>query len=1139
MATNAEKVRCVINMRSEARRTQNLTRSVTDLAWERSHPPPTVVPDGNQGYPDPPPTVGPDGNQGYPDPPPTVGPDGNQGYPDPPPTVGSGGNQGNPDPPPTVVPGGNQGYPDPPSTVGPDGNQGYPDPPSTVGPDGNQGYPDPPSTVGPDGNQGYPDPPSTVGPDGNQGYPDPPSTVGPDGNQGYPDPPPTVGPDGNQGYPDPPPTVGPDGNQGYPDPPPTVGPDGNQGYPDPPPTVGPGGNQGYPDPPPTADWGDAACEACRSGRTRLRLPFSPAPTSLCLPVRAVVGVRGFTSGILSKLRPPKKNWITELSLLECGITDLEQDTFFAFPRLNHLYLDHNNLTHVKRTWFGGLMFPKSLITLSLSHNHINNIDPNCFQNLTLLGELLLDGNSLQNIQPFWFHGLRNLARLSLKSNSIESIHPQAFESLSWLRKLDLRGNALTCLPSNSMKALRQRLTHIQVSRNRMPPHDDIDPVPSVMTWHVDYRLQNSRPGPDISVRVDKELFCIIERYGKRDSVHIGINKLSSIDVSPNPACGREIAETVVGRYELPFVMISVNSDADKPHNVTHWCRHAWGDAGSVRVAVGRNLTLKIVPLAAGESNTPQIVAVVLSDVTAGVDRSRTSGESYNNRSIGATGHEGRKNVTCFLKAQDKMHRHVFRVPASGTSSGLVCEGKTTETQTTEESQTRPTTKVSLDQTSPYTTPAGTSPVQREERPLPGGVGIVPILTVVFAVLLAGVVLIALLIAACIIRKRCGSRDHQAAQAQGPPLAVISTSHWMISGANSRAVGVSQDTTSPVTTAGTAGQDSQSSAGDDPQYSRIPDEYFNYYNTRPWVQHPYWEIPDDYNDYYNTRPEVQHTYSEIPDRYYNYENTRRHSFPLTSSLHDDDEDDDDPVRFYAAGAEVVLPSSARQGGRHPGYGTAPPTAAARNTEYRTARQRQARVRQYGTLPRTRSDPRIPVRRRLTHVRPYGTLPRTRSDPQIPVRRRLAHVRPYGTLPRTRSDPRIPVGQRMAYVRQYGVSTTCRYRARDLDLIGKYGRPQGRDQRRTVYRNPAVNTLEARQRANVRYQPAHTLANKTRTNVSYQQAQHDPTGITESEDGVLTCEQGSEGRARRSKTLSTDMSKSRVKHSTAKANRRQSI
>ncbi|XP_019616114.1 PREDICTED: uncharacterized protein LOC109463705 [Branchiostoma belcheri] len=836
-------------------------------------------------------------------------------------------------------------------------------------------------------------------------------------------PPPTVGPGGNQGYPDPPPTVVSGGNQGYPDPPPTVGPGGNQGYPDPPPTVGSGGNQGR-----------------KLGQQQQHANTSQ-PTSLCLPDRAVVGVRGFASGILSKLRPPKKNQITELSLLECGITDLEQDTFSAFPRLNHLYLDHNNLTHVKRTWFDGLMFHRSLITLSLSHNHISNIDPKCFQNITLLGELLLDGNSLQNIQPFWFHGLRNLARLSLKSNSIESIHPQAFESLSWLRKLDLRGNALTCLPSNSMKALRQRLTHIQVSRNRMPPHDDIDPVPSVMTWHVDYRLQNYRPGPDISVRVDKELFCIIERYGKRDSVHIGIYKLSSIDVSPNPACGREIAETVVGRYELPFVMISVNSDADKAHNVTHWCRHAWGDPGSVRVAVGRNLTLKIVPLAAGESNTPQIVAVVLSDVTAGVDRSRTSGESYNNRSIGATGHEGKKNVTCFLKAQDKMHRHVFPAPASGTSSGLVCEGKTTETQTTEELQTHTTTKVSLDQTNPYTTPAGTAPVQREERPLPGGVGIVTILTAVLAVLLAGVVLIALLLAACIIRKRCGSRDHQAGQAQGPSLAVVSASHWMISGANSRAVGVSQDTTSPVTAAGTAGQDSQSSAGDDPQYSRIPDEYFNYYNTRPWVQHPYWEIPDDYNDYYNTRPEVQHTYSEIPDRYFDYENTRRHSLPTTSSSHDD-EDDDDTVRFYAAGAEVALPSSARQGGRHPGYGTAPPTAAARNTEYRTARQRQARVRQYGTLPRTRSDPRIPVRRRLTHVRPYGTLPRTRSDPRIPVRQKLAHVR------------------------QYGVSTAGRYRARDLASIGKYGRPQDRDQVRTLYRNLAVHTLAARQRANVR-------------------------------------------------------------------------
>ncbi|KAI8485039.1 hypothetical protein Bbelb_372850 [Branchiostoma belcheri] len=587
-----------------------------------------------------------------------------------------------------------------------------------------------------------------------------------------------------------------------------------------------------------------------------------------------------------------------------------------------------------------------------------------------------------------------------------------------------------------------------------------------------------------------------------------------------------MAKAAKDKGELPFVMISVDNDTDKHHNDTHWCRHAWEDAGSVKVALGGNLTLKIVPMSVNRNNRPQIVAVVISDVSTGMHRNTNSV----NQSISAFGHEKMKNLTCFLKARSEMHRHIFPVPVSSTSSGVVCKEKATETQTTGELQTHPTTKVILDQTSTNETPAVTVPKQRGKgRPLPGGVGIFTVVTV------ASVVLVALLIAACIIRKRCGSLGHHAAQAQGPPLAVISTSHWMISGANSRAVGVSyQDTTGPETDTGT--QDTQCT-GDDPQYSRIPDQYFNYYNTRPWVQHPYWEIPD-HNEYYNTRPWVEHPYWEIPDDYNDYYNTRRQEVqhPYSGQRNDDD----DTVRFYAAAAEVVLPSPARQGRRHPGYGTAPLMRAARNN-YQPVRQRMGHAIPYETLPRVRSDPHLPVRQRTARVRPYGTLPRVRSDPHLPVRQRMAHVRQYGTLLRVRSDPQIPVRQRTAYVKQYEVRSANRYRARDLGMIGKYGRPQGRVQRRTLYHNPAAHwSMAATQRANVRYQAAHTPGfNKTRTNMSYQQTHHMP--ITESIDDVLTvCQQDSKGQIYRSKMINRDVLHPRINQSLNRTgHRRQSI
>ncbi|CAH1264884.1 Hypp3085 [Branchiostoma lanceolatum] len=459
-----------------------------------------------------------------------------------------------------------------------------------------------------------------------------------------------------------------------------------------------------------------------------------------------------------------------------------------------------------------------------------------------------------------------------------------------------------------------------------------------------------------------------------------------------------------------------------PHDTdfTHLCNHAWEEAGSVKIALGGDSTLKIVPMGVGK---PQIVAVVMSDVTSSVDRN-----TY------FAGRNEMKNVTCFVRAWEQTYRHVFTTSVSGTPGGPVCEEVRRVTYTTREPQTH-TAKVTLDQTNPSTTRTETAQPGKERSP---HVGIVTILAVV------GVVLIVLLVTYIVRNRRCCSRGHPAAQAatgsQEAPLAVISLNRWMIGGENSRAVDAGQSTTGQPTDTGTQ---NTASSGDDPQYSEIPDEHFNYYNTRPWVQHPYWEIPDKYyssyntrsgvqhpywnipdeyyTEYYNTRAWVEHPYWEIPDEYFNYENTRPQSFPPVSGRH---HDDDDTVRFYAAAAEVALPSSTRLGGRHPAYGTATRMAAAPNN-YQSARQRMAQVTPYGTLPRIRPDPQIPVRQRMAHVRPYGTLPRIRPDPQIPVRQRMAHVRPYGTLPRIRPDPRIPVRQRMAQDHSFGSGQTHGY------------------------------------------------------------------------------------------------------------------
>ncbi|XP_019648036.1 PREDICTED: toll-like receptor Tollo [Branchiostoma belcheri] len=75
-----------------------------------------------------------------------------------------------------------------------------------------------------------------------------------------------------------------------------------------------------------------------------------------------------------------------------------------------------------------------------------------------------------------------------------------------------------------------------------------------------------------------------------------------------------------------------------------------------------------------------------------------------------------------------------------------------------------------------------------------------------------------------------------------------------------------------------------------QYSEIPDEYYYKYENMdtspPETVRTYWQIPDDYYNYYNTRPAFLHQYWEIGDDYYNYENTagRPLSFPLALQVH---------------------------------------------------------------------------------------------------------------------------------------------------------------------------------------------------------------------------------------------------------------
>eukprot|EP00058_Branchiostoma_floridae_P020893 XP_002606383.1 hypothetical protein BRAFLDRAFT_67630 [Branchiostoma floridae] len=401
-----------------------------------------------------------------------------------------------------------------------------------------------------------------------------------------------------------------------------------------------------------------------------------------------------------------------------------------------------------------------------------------------------------------------------------------------------------------------------------------------------------------------------------------------------------VADPKLKAVRLPLVIISVNTESDKhAKNMTHLCERAQENVSLVKVALRGDITLQIVPMSVDRSCNPQIVAIVLSDAISDENRTTLYADRHSNN-VRAFGHEEMTNVTCLVNTREETYQHVFTTPLSSTPDDNVCTEKTQASRTvssalgdtlcsgdgvtlTTREPTIKTTELTLNQTTPSTN--GTVK-EKSTR------------VVIITVVVLGVVLVALFAMYVIRRQRCCSRGDQAAQAAGHLAGAHGTAPSQSSGDDPQYSVIpdeyyNQQNTEISTTPQT-----------DNDYSQIPDEYYNYYNTRPGAQHPYWEIPDEYYNYYNTRPGAQHPYWEIPDEYYNYYNTRPGAHPYweipdeyynyyntrPGAQHPYWEIPDEYYNRYntfpptcrAVASEVALPSSTRQGGKHPSYDTAP-------------------------------------------------------------------------------------------------------------------------------------------------------------------------------------------------------------------------
>ncbi|NXI59036.1 LRC66 protein, partial [Chloroceryle aenea] len=108
------------------------------------------------------------------------------------------------------------------------------------------------------------------------------------------------------------------------------------------------------------------------------------------------------------------------------------------PALKILSVERNNLNTIPR----GLGLLKSLQTVRMTSNGIQQLDMNDFQNCSQLKEIILQKNKITKIHPDAFRDLNKLQVVDLRENALTAPLPQLLISLTFFQlEVDLSNNA--------------------------------------------------------------------------------------------------------------------------------------------------------------------------------------------------------------------------------------------------------------------------------------------------------------------------------------------------------------------------------------------------------------------------------------------------------------------------------------------------------------------------------------------------------------------------------------------------------------------------------------------------------------------------------------------------------------------------
>ncbi|KAI8496883.1 hypothetical protein Bbelb_255380 [Branchiostoma belcheri] len=574
------------------------------------------------------------------------------------------------------------------------------------------------------------------------------------------------------------------------------------------------------------------------------------------------------------LRACNSSGVHYLSLVEGGITDIETTSLGVFLDLQLLYLDYNNLSHVKKDWLSTLRRPDALVVLSLSHNRIVDIESESFARLGMLKVLSLEHNRLRNLHPDWFYGLTNLTRLNLFSNRLETLPKTAFVVLTELKQLDMRENELLNLPKGfrwPQKNPMYHLTGTGLLGARDPTFEWRGVVMSDLSL-----VQISVSGlSTYSTHADKWF-----RYETRTRDGTRLTS-SGFGIGYGKLAFSQSYTMEEQKYPAPFLIIAAmeGEDTASIEKMNYWCERFWAGDDTVSVTLGasKETTVQLAAVVTKKDNdTTTLISVLFNPAWPPDEES-----SYVNNQTRAN-HTGTRVVMCVMLSEMNKSESYF-VTKRGESkpvharhnisdqswnnntavnkTNLVRDGEPIENSTT----FRSPVDVSL---SPRPTEIDVTLTVRPELPDKDE----PVLSdgMIF-VIIAGIFLdtvVTTFVVRMLVKRRCPSRRHDDGRHDDGrhdyenDYENTDISHPVLHlGLLYPTHGVGQASTS-----GTA-------EDDDSSYSEIPDDYFSFNNP-------------GYRYQRNSLPPDDHNYWQILDEFYGYENTDRlanwrpSSLPLT-------------------------------------------------------------------------------------------------------------------------------------------------------------------------------------------------------------------------------------------------------------------